>query len=154
MGRTVGVPMVGAGHGAGPRRTGMIHGRPKFMSTVTYRQHGRNTRRPSLNAVATTEEIASLLVGHDVPPAIVEELVEGLPGTLLLDEPAEVLAADLALCHPPLAPSEVGVQLRPADGDHTRRITVVSHDRPGLLAATAGALAERGLSVVSAGAAT
>jgi UTP:GlnB (protein PII) uridylyltransferase len=104
--------------------------------------------------VATAAEITSLLAGRDVPPEVVEELVEGLPGTLLLDEPAEVLAADLALCHPPLAPSEVRVELRPADGDHARRVTVVAHDRPGLLAATAGALAERGLSVVSAGAAT
>jgi UTP:GlnB (protein PII) uridylyltransferase len=80
--------------------------------------------------------------------------VDGLPATLLLDESAEVVAADLALCHPPLAPSEVRVQLRPASDSYSRRVTVVAHDRPGLLAATAGALAERGLSVVSAGAAT
>jgi UTP:GlnB (protein PII) uridylyltransferase len=104
--------------------------------------------------VATAAEITSLLVDHDVPPTVVEELIEGLPGTLLLDESAEVLAADLALCHPPLAPAEIRVQLRPAPDDHTRRVTVVAHDRPGLLAATAGALAERGLSVVSADAAT
>jgi UTP:GlnB (protein PII) uridylyltransferase len=102
--------------------------------------------------VATAAEISSLLADRDVPPAVVEELMDGLPGTLLLDEPAEVLAADLALCHPPLAPSEIRVQLRPAADDHARRLTVVAHDRPGLLAATAGALAERGLSVVSAGA--
>jgi UTP:GlnB (protein PII) uridylyltransferase len=104
--------------------------------------------------VATAAEITRFLAGHDLPPEVVEELVDGLPGTLLLDESAEVLAADLALCHPPLAPSEVRVQLHPAGPDDTRRITVVAQDRPGLLAATAGALAERGLSVVSAGAAT
>jgi UTP:GlnB (protein PII) uridylyltransferase len=104
--------------------------------------------------VATAAEITNLLVGHAVPPDVVADLVDGLPGTFMLDVAAEVLAADLALCHPPLAPSEVRIQLRPAHDDHARRVTVVAHDRPGLLAATAGALAERGLSVVSAGAAT
>jgi predicted amino acid-binding ACT domain protein len=104
--------------------------------------------------VATAAEITTLLASHDLPPGVVEELVDGLPGTLLLDESAEVLAADLALCHPPLAPTEVRVQVRPAGDSYSRRVTVVAHDRPGLLAATAGALAERGLSVVSAGAAT
>jgi UTP:GlnB (protein PII) uridylyltransferase len=104
--------------------------------------------------VATVAEIAGLLTARDLPAALVDELVDGLSGTLLLDEPAEVLAADLALCHPDLGPSEVRVQLRPGDGEHSRRITVVAHDRPGLLATTAGALAGLRLSVVSAGAAT
>jgi UTP:GlnB (protein PII) uridylyltransferase len=104
--------------------------------------------------VATVAEITSLLAARDVPPDLVDELVDGLSGSLLLDEPADVLAADLAVCHPALAPSEVRVRLRPATKDHARRVTVVAHDRPGLLAATAGAIAERGLSVVAAGAAT
>ncbi len=104
--------------------------------------------------MATTAEITSLLAARDVPPEFVDELVDGLSGSLLLGERSDVLAGDLALCHPPLEPSEVRVQLRPVDDEHTRRLTVVAHDRPGLLAATAGALAGRGLSVVAAGAAT
>ena len=103
--------------------------------------------------MSTVAEIASLLAGHDVPADVVDELIDGLPGTVVLDEPADVLAADLAVCHPSLGPSEVRVTLR-ADGEHSRRITVVAHDRRGLLAATAGALAGMGLSVVTVSAAT
>jgi UTP:GlnB (protein PII) uridylyltransferase len=104
--------------------------------------------------VATVAEITTLLSEQDVPPDVAEELIEGLPGTLVLDEPAEVLAADLALCHPAPGPAEVRVRLRPLDGGEAQRITVVARDRPGLLAASAGALAGMGLSVVAVGAAT
>ena len=110
--------------------------------------------RSSLCGVATVAELTSLLAAHDLPTDLVDELLDGMPGTLLLDEAAEVLAADLTLCHPPLVAEEVRVQLGPEGREHTRRVTVVTHDRRGLLAATAGALAGLGLSVVAAAAAT
>jgi predicted amino acid-binding ACT domain protein len=104
--------------------------------------------------VATVAQLTSLLAAHDMPSELADELIDGLPDTLLLDEAAEVLAGDLALCYPPLGSSDVRVQLRPVDRDRGRRVTVVTHDRPGLLAAIAGALAGLDLSVVAAAAAT
>src|SRR4051794_35222391 len=74
--------------------------------------------------------------------------------TWLLSEPAEVLAGDLALCHPTLFPNEVRASVKPTTDRAAYRLTVVVKDRPGLLAATAGVLGFHGLSLTSASAAT
>ena len=71
-----------------------------------------------------------------------------------MSERPAVLAADLALCHPPLAVAEVRAVARPMDTASTFRVTVVAADRPGLLADTAAALADEDLTVVSASVAT
>ena len=64
-----------------------------------------------------------------------------------MSERPAVLAADLALCHPPLAPDEVRAVARPMEAPSTFRVTVVATDRPGLLADTAAALAEEDMTV-------
>ena len=63
-----------------------------------------------------------------------------------MGEADEQVAADLALCHPPLRMGEVRAIARPLQsGQH--KVSVVAPDRPGLLAGTAAALASQGLSV-------
>src|SRR5439155_21187572 len=89
-----------------------------------------------------------------LPAELVDQLLEGAPATWLLGEPADVLATDLALCHPALAPQEIRATVSPTTLPAAWRLTVVTHDRVGLLAATAGALAFHGLSLTSASAAS
>jgi predicted amino acid-binding ACT domain protein len=101
--------------------------------------------------VATAAELSTLLSASGVPPDVAGRLVEGLAGMWLLNESAEVLAADLAHCHPEPAAGEVRASFRPSDIGGLWRLTVVAPDRPGLLAATAGTLASHGLSVRTAG---
>ena len=72
----------------------------------------------------------------------------------MMSERPSVLAGDLALCFPPLAPGEVRAVARPLETPGASRLTVVAEDRTGLLADSAGVLAAEGLSVTSASAAT
>jgi predicted amino acid-binding ACT domain protein len=101
--------------------------------------------------VATAAELTTLLSARGVPPEVTGRLVDGLAGMWLLNEPAEVLGTDLAFCHPEPSAGEVRASFRASEGDRLWRLTVVAPDRPGLLAATAGALASHGLSVRTAG---
>ncbi|GAC1530789.1 MAG: hypothetical protein NVS3B12_05820 [Acidimicrobiales bacterium] len=64
-----------------------------------------------------------------------------------------MLAKDLALCHPPLGASEVRAVAQPLDHGLIR-LTVITHDRRGLLADTAAVLAAEGVSVIAASALT
>src|SRR4051794_10481868 len=101
-------------------------------------------------AMATTAEVRDLLATTSLPPDLVDELLEQASAAWLVGEPATALAADLALCHPPLAGEEVRAVVHPTAAPATWRVCVVAHDRPGLLAGAAGALATRGLSIISA----
>ncbi|MBV8234866.1 MAG: ACT domain-containing protein [Acidimicrobiia bacterium] len=65
-----------------------------------------------------------------------------------------MIAGDVALCHPPLSAREVRVWCAPALIVGALRVSVLAQDRPGLLAATTGALAHAGLSVIQAAAVT
>jgi hypothetical protein len=98
--------------------------------------------------VATPEEIRGLLGGTSLPTETVDQLLEDVSAVWLLGEPAEVVAADLALCHPPLGAGEVRAVAWPTDLPGVDRLTVVAHDRPGLLARLAGALTDQGVSIV------
>ncbi len=101
--------------------------------------------------MATAAELTTLLSARGVPAETAARLIDGLAGMWLLNEPAEVLAGDLAHCHPEPSPDEIRASFRPSDGDQLGRLTVVAPDRPGLLAVTAGTLASHGLSVKTAG---
>lgn len=116
--------------------------------------HVQVAERGTTGTGTTTAELRSLLRRTRIPKPVVSRLLGAAsPLWLVSDRPA-VLAADLALCHPRLAPTEVRAVARPMDTASTFRVTVVATDRPGLLADTAAALAEEDLTVVSASAAT
>jgi hypothetical protein len=98
--------------------------------------------------VATPEEVRRLLGATTLPAEVVDELLNDVSAVWLLGEPAEVVAADLALCHPPLGRDEVRAVAWPTDAPGVHRLTVVSHDRPGQLVRLAGALTEQGVFIL------
>jgi predicted amino acid-binding ACT domain protein len=100
--------------------------------------------------VPNTRRVRELLNATTLPAALVDDLLEQASAVWLMGEPAEVLAADLVLCHPPLGENEVRAAVKATDRPGTWRLSVVAHDRPGLLAAVAGALASAGLSILDA----
>jgi predicted amino acid-binding ACT domain protein len=103
-------------------------------------------------SVPTTNDVRELLAATSLPASLVDDLLEQASAVWLMGEPAEVLAGDLVLCHPLLGAEEVRATVKPTDAPGTWRLSVVAHDRPGLLAAVAGALASAGLSIVDAAA--
>jgi predicted amino acid-binding ACT domain protein len=96
-----------------------------------------------------TSTVRKLLAPTSLPADLVDEFLAVSP-VWLMGQPAEQLAGDLVLCHPPLAPSEVRALARPTASPTMWTLTVATHDRPGLLAAVAGILADQRLSIVSA----
>ena len=103
----------------------------------------------------TALQVKRLLGPTTVPDDLVEGLLAEASAVWLMGQPAAHLAADLALCHPPLGPEEVRALVLPAEeAGGPQHIAVLAHDRPGLLAGTAGALATHGVSVLSASATT
>ncbi len=104
-------------------------------------------------AGTNTAELRQLLGRTTIPSGVINQLLEAATPLWMISARPSVLAADLALCHPALADGEVRAVARPMD-DAAFRLTVVARDRTGLLADTAGALAEEGLSVHSASVAT
>jgi pimeloyl-ACP methyl ester carboxylesterase/predicted amino acid-binding ACT domain protein len=102
----------------------------------------------------TMAELRSLLRRTTIPTRVVTRLLTAASPLWMMSEQPAVLATDLALCHPPLARAEVRAVARPMEDPATFRLTVVAADRPGLLADSAAALAEEGLTVLSASAAT
>ena len=100
--------------------------------------------------MATTAAVRALLAPTSLPDRLVDDLLAEASAIWLMGESAEVLASDLVLCHPPLAPEEVRAVAMPTDNPSTWRLTVAGHDRPGLLAGLAGALADSQLSIVDA----
>ena len=109
-----------------------------------------DARHRSASTGATVAELGALLALTSLPRKTIERLSDELSHLWLLSAPADVLAGDLALCHPPLEPDEVRVIVRPLDGGLGQRLSVLSADRPGLLADTAAVLAAEGLSIGAA----
>jgi hypothetical protein len=102
------------------------------------------TVRPMLRALIDTTTM---------PKERADELLATAPSLWLASDGDGDLASDLSLCHPPLAPREVRARVARAGADRWR-LTVVAHNRPGLLADTAGLLTHEGLSIESATAVT
>jgi pimeloyl-ACP methyl ester carboxylesterase/predicted amino acid-binding ACT domain protein len=107
-------------------------------------------------ATSTTvaAEIADLLVSTTLPHRRARSLLRTASPLWLMSEPPAVLAGDLALCHPRLKKREVRAIARAIEGSDAVRLTVVAHDRAGLLADSAAVLAGHGLSIVEASAGT
>jgi pimeloyl-ACP methyl ester carboxylesterase/predicted amino acid-binding ACT domain protein len=99
-------------------------------------------------------EIAALLRATTLPARRAKQLVAAASPLWLMSEPPSVLAGDLALCHPRLRKREVRAVARPIEGSNAVRLTVVAHDRPGLLADSAAVLAGHRLSIAEASAGT
>jgi len=99
-------------------------------------------------------EFRSVLDITTEPDELVTELLNDATDLWLTGESPDVVAADVALCDPPLAPEEVRVSISAAQIGGALRVSVLAHDRPGLLATTAGVLASNGLSIVQAAATT
>jgi predicted amino acid-binding ACT domain protein len=104
------------------------------------------------SVMATTAAVRALLAPTSLPDQLVVDLLAEVSAIWLMGEPAEVLAGDLVLCHPPLGPEEVRAVAKPTASPSVWRMTVAAHDRPGLLAGLAGALADQQLSIVDAAA--
>jgi predicted amino acid-binding ACT domain protein len=88
--------------------------------------------------MATIAELRKGLASTTVPDHVADVLLKSASSLWLSSDSAADLAGDLALCHPPLKRSEV--RARAVGGDDTWRLTVVAHDRKGLLADTAAIL--------------
>ena len=97
--------------------------------------------------------VRQLLGATTVPPDVVDEFLSDAPDLWLASAGVELLAGDLALCHPDLRAAEVRAAGRPL-GDGIIRLTVFAHDRHGLLADTTGVVSASGFPIVAATAMT
>ena len=104
--------------------------------------------------MASVDEVRGVLAFSRVPRELSEELLNDAPDLWLRGESPDVIAGDVAFCHPLLATGEVRVWCAPALVAGAWRVSVLANDRPGLLAATTGALARAGMSVIQAAAMT
>ena len=100
------------------------------------------------------QELTQSLEATSMPPDVVASLVGNAAPLWLMSEPPPTLAGDLALCYPPLRPGEIRAVARACGSPGLFRLTIVAHDRPGLLADTTAVLAAEQLSVVRASATT
>jgi predicted amino acid-binding ACT domain protein len=130
---------------ANPRALGEVLDNVLLVQVAEHEMSGVET---------TTSELRALLTRTTIPPAAVDDLLVGASPLWLVSERPAVLAADLALGYPPLAPGEIRAVGRPMEDPTTFRLTVVAADRPGLLADSTSVLAEHGLAVQAASVAT
>jgi len=96
--------------------------------------------------------VRGLLTATSLPAGLVDRLLEAASPVWLLGESAEGAAAGLALCHPPLVEAEVRAVVAPSSRPRGWSLTIVTHDRPGVLARHAGVVSRHGLAVVQASA--
>ncbi|MHB8682309.1 MAG: alpha/beta fold hydrolase [Acidimicrobiales bacterium] len=108
----------------------------------------------SARAPGRAADVRRLLRGTRFPDYLARALLRKAPPLWLMSDPAEVLAADVALCHPKLGPGEVRAAVLPLQGSAAVRLSIVTTDRRGLLADSAAVLAADGLSISRAAAAT
>lgn len=100
--------------------------------------------------MATEAVLRRLLTSTSLPAGLVDDVLADTNALWLLGERDDVVAGEIVLCHPPLEDGEVRAVVKGTDDADAWRITVVTADRPGLLAATAGVLADEGLTVTGA----
>ncbi|MEA3055696.1 MAG: hypothetical protein QOD30_1128, partial [Actinomycetota bacterium] len=110
--------------------------------------------RRASTASTRAGDIAALLGSAGMPVRMARKLVRDASPLWLMSESTDVLAADLALCHPKLRGDEVRAVARAIEGSSAIRLTVVAADRPGLLADSAAVLAWHRLSIARASATT
>ncbi len=99
-------------------------------------------------------EIERLLRRTHLSKREFRNLVDSAAPIWLLSESPSTLASDLALCRPKLKKDEVRALARNIEESTSVRLTIVAHDRKGLLADSAAVLTSSGLSISSASAST
>lgn len=102
--------------------------------------------------MATIAQLRKGLAATTLPDDLTAALIKGASPLWLSSDSAVQLAEDLALAHPPLKSKEV--RARAIATDNAWRLTVLAHDRKGLLADTATILANDGYCIVDASVAT
>jgi hypothetical protein len=100
--------------------------------------------------VASVTALRELLAPTSLPAELVDEVLSETNTLWLLGASDELVAGELVLCHPPLGSGEVRAVVNQTDQPRVWRVTVVTGDRPGLLAATCATLAGAGLSIADA----
>jgi predicted amino acid-binding ACT domain protein len=136
--------MVRGGHSwllANPEAFGEV------LDNVISVQGGEHGARAATGNVAQLRE---LLEETTMPRAVVSQMLDDVSPLWVMSEPPEVLAADLALCHPRVAAGEVRAVARELPEDNMFRLTVVARDRRGFLADTAAVLSAAGVTVETA----
>lgn len=100
--------------------------------------------------VASVTALRELLEPTSLPEDLVEEVLSDTNTLWLLGAPDELVAGEMVLCHPPLGPGEVRAVVNQTGQESRWRVTVVTRDRPGLLAGTSAILGRHGLTIVDA----
>jgi UTP:GlnB (protein PII) uridylyltransferase len=100
--------------------------------------------------VASLTALRELLERTSLPEELVDEVLSETNTLWLLGATDELVAGELVLCHPPLGSGEVRAVVTETGGPGVWRVTVVTRDRPGVLAATCATLSGAGLSIVDA----
>lgn len=98
--------------------------------------------------MASLSAIRGLLEQTTIPEELAVEILADTNTLWLLGVPEEQVASELVLLHPPLGPGEVRAVVNETRLPNQWRVTVVTRDRPGLLAGTSGTLAAVGLSII------
>lgn len=94
--------------------------------------------------------VLELATARGVDAELAVALVNGAPEPWWAAADPALLAADIALLAPLPGVDEARVRIGTPVADGPWDLSIVVHDRPGLLATTAQVLAEQGLSIVSA----
>lgn len=97
--------------------------------------------------MASLTDVRRLLATTTLVPDTVDSLLTTAAARWCAHMPADLAAADLALCHPPLRRGEVRVLVRSTSHWGTWRVTVAASGSATPVAGAAGALAESGLEV-------
>lgn len=98
------------------------------------------------------DEVVARAAAKGVAMRRAEELLDDAPEPWWESTSVAGLATDIVLLAPPLGPDEVRIRI--VSGLTDWELSVVARDRPGLLATTAGVLADHGLSIDDARIAT
>ena len=106
------------------------------------------TKRLLPLTVASLAALRGLLEQTTIPRELAEEILADTNTLWLLGVPEEQVASELVLLHPPLGPGEVRAVVNETGLPNRWRVTVVTRDRPGLLAGTSGTLTAVGLSII------
>ncbi|HUR76663.1 MAG TPA: hypothetical protein VMZ22_01855 [Acidimicrobiales bacterium] len=102
--------------------------------------------------MATIAQVRKRLAATSVPTELADSLLKDASALWLSSDNPQQLAGDLALCYPPLKRAEV--RARTVSQGDSWRLTVVAHDRNGLLADTAAILSRNDFSIRTASIAT